>query len=223
MDKTPVLQPISDRARPPVRRAEAAVRREQILREAMHCFAERGFRGTTTRELAARVGITEAALYHYFPSKEALYGAIIDTKMAAPTLAEVLAEPARANDDRGVFGTLARIVLERGQADPQFMRILTFTALEGHELAEPFFAVRVRSLREFLAGYIERRIAEGAFRRVDPALAARAFLGMVFDHLSVRSVFQQDLSQHPIEEVVDTFVSIFLGGMQPEEKIDAGR
>jgi AcrR family transcriptional regulator len=220
MDKTPVLNPIPRRARPPVRRAEAAVRREQILREAMRCFAEKGFRGTTTRELAARIGITEAALYHYFPSKEALYGAIIDTKMAAPTLAEVLAEPARRGDDRGVFGTLARIVLERGQADPEFMRILTFTALEGHELAEPFFAVRVRTLREFLAGYIERRIAEGAFRRADPVLAARAFLGMVFDHLSVRSVFQRDEFAHPIDEVVETFVSIFLGGMAAKEKTD---
>ena len=49
----------------------------------MACFATSGFRGTTTRELAARVGITEAALYRYFPSKEALYGAIIDRKMGA--------------------------------------------------------------------------------------------------------------------------------------------
>jgi AcrR family transcriptional regulator len=215
-------------ARPLGRRAEAAVRREQIVREAMRCFADKGFRGTTTRELAARIGITEAALYHYFPSKEALYGAIIDSKMAAPTLAEVLAEPARRGDDRAVFGTLARIVLERGQADPDFMRILTFTALEGHELAGPFFEARVRTLLEFLAGYVERRIAEGAFRRVDPALAARAFLGMVFDHLSVRSVFNQ-VSAHSIEEVVDTYVSIFLGGMQerethrPGEKTDVGR
>jgi AcrR family transcriptional regulator len=223
MEDTPSYSPEPARARPPVRRADPSVRREQIVREAMRCFAEKGFRGTTTRELAARIGITEAALYHYFPSKEALYGAIIDSKMSAPTLAEVLAEPARRGDDRGVFGTLARIVLERGASDPDFMRILTFTALEGHELAEPFFAARVRTLREFIAGYIERRIAEGAFRRVDPALAARAFFGMVFDHLSVRSVFKQDVSQHPIDEVVDTYVSIFLGGMQPREKTDVGR
>ena len=134
-----------------------------------------------------------------------------------------LGDPDPRGDDRGVFGTLARIVLERGAADPDFMRILTFTALEGHELAEPFFAARVRTLRDFIAGYIERRIAEGAFRRVDPALAARAFFGMVFDHLSVRSVFKQDVSQHPIDEVVDTYVSIFLGGMQPREKTDVGR
>jgi AcrR family transcriptional regulator len=57
-------------------RATGTARREQILLEAMECFAENGFRGTTTRSLAERVGITEAALYRYFPSKESLYQGI---------------------------------------------------------------------------------------------------------------------------------------------------
>jgi AcrR family transcriptional regulator len=220
-DNTATRKAISDRRRPSGPRPSAAVRRAQILREAMRCFATNGFRGTTTRELAAGVGITEAALYHYFPSKEALYGAIVDTKMAAPPIVEALREAAARGDDRAVLEGLARGILERGQADPEFLRILTFTALEGHALAEPFFAARVRSLREFLAGYLGRRIAEGAFRRVEPALAARAFLGMVFDHLSARVVFRQDAASGPSDaEAVETFVSLFLGGIRVEGGAD---
>src|SRR5215510_13159753 len=60
-------------------------RRQRILVEATRCFAARGFAGTTTRELAAGAGVTEAALYRYFPSKEALYSALIDAKMATPS------------------------------------------------------------------------------------------------------------------------------------------
>jgi AcrR family transcriptional regulator len=223
MAKPPTPQPIPVRRRSPARRPQrpsAGVRRAQILREAMRCFATRGFRGTTTRELAARVGITEAALYHYFPSKEALYGAIVDSKMAAPPLSEALGTAAEARDDRALLEALARGILERGQADPEFLRILTFTALEGHALAEPFFAARVRSLREFLEGYLARRIREGAFRPVDPALAARAFLGMVFDQLNTRVVFQQDASSPALGEVVDTFVTLFLGGIRAREAAD---
>jgi len=215
--KPPLPQPISVRRSGPTqrpRRPSAAARRDQILREAMRCFATSGFRGTTTRELAARVGITEAALYHYFPSKEALYGAIVDSKMAAPPIAETLTGAAEAGDDRALLSGLARGILERGQADPEFLRILTFTALEGHALAEPFFAARVRSLHEFLAGYLARRIREGAFRPVDPALAARAFLGMVFDQLNARVVFQQDAASPATSEVVDSFVALFLGGIR---------
>jgi hypothetical protein len=73
----------------------------------------------------------------------------------------------------------------------------------------------VQRIREFVAGYVATRIAEGAFREMDPVLAARAFLGMVFDHLNVRLVLrQQEAYPHPLHEVVESFVQIFLGGMR---------
>jgi AcrR family transcriptional regulator len=64
--------------------ARPASRRDQILDAAMERFASAGFRGTTTREIASRVGLTEAALYRHFASKEALYSAIIARKIDAP-------------------------------------------------------------------------------------------------------------------------------------------
>jgi AcrR family transcriptional regulator len=190
-------------------------RRDQILDAAMQCFASAGFRGTTTREIASRVGLTEAALYRHFANKEALYAAIIARKIDAPDLTAHLEAAAAAGDDRAVLGGLARTLIERVEADPAFIRILLFTALEGHSLAEPFFAARVRRIREFLTGYIARRIEAGAFRAVDPVIAARAFLGMVSDYMNVRVVFQQQAAYpQPIEEVVETFVSLFLTGIR---------
>lgn len=197
------------------RRSTGEARREQILLEAMECFAENGFRGTTTRSLADRVGITEAALYRYFSSKESLYQAIVDRKMRAPELVALLAPAAERRDDRAVFGGLAREICRRMQEDPAFLRILFFTALENHALSAPFFASRVRRLREFVTDYVALRVAEGAFRPVEPALAARAFLGMVFDHMNGRIIFHQDEAlPETLDEVADAFTSIFLGGVQ---------
>jgi AcrR family transcriptional regulator len=192
----------------------ASSRRDQILDAAMQCFASSGFRGTTTREIAGRVGITEAALYRHFASKEALYAAIIARKIEAPDLTVHLEAAAAAGDDRAVLSGLARTLIERVEADPAFIRILLFTALEGHSLAEPFFAARMLRMREFLTGYIASRIREGAFRALDPVLAARAFLGMVSDYMNVRVVFRQQAAYpQPTAEVVETFVSIFLSGI----------
>jgi hypothetical protein len=122
-----------------------------------------------------------------------------------------------------VFGGLARALLEMVERDPTFLRLMLFSALEGHQLARPFQEKRVRRLREFLAGYIERRSKSGAFREIDPVLAARAFVGMVIDHLIVREVFAQH-AEYPQTnaQVAEAFVSIFLRGMRRDERERSG-
>lgn len=53
-----------------------AERKESILRSVRKVFADKGFRGITSRELAQAAGVSEALLFRHFPSKEALYSAI---------------------------------------------------------------------------------------------------------------------------------------------------
>src|SRR5512137_2403410 len=53
-------------------------RRTQILRIALRLFAERGIEGVGLRQIAEKVGIAQPALYHYFPSKDALVDSIIE-------------------------------------------------------------------------------------------------------------------------------------------------
>jgi len=197
----------------------ADVRRADILALAAKCFSTHGFVGTTTRDIARAVGITEAALYRYFPSKEAIYTAILDERLAADDLVAKFEDAARAGDDITVFGGLAHALLEMVERDPTFLRLMLFSALEGHQLARPFQEKRVRRLREFLTGYIEQRSRAGAFRELDPVLAARAFVGMVIDYLTVREVYGMH-AEYPQTnaEVTDSFVSIFLRGVRREER-----
>src|SRR6185503_18729995 len=55
-------------------------RRLQILRVAVSLFSERGFRGTTTKEIAHAAGVSEAMVFRHFATKEELYAAILDHK-----------------------------------------------------------------------------------------------------------------------------------------------
>jgi AcrR family transcriptional regulator len=59
-------------------------RRQAIIEAVKRIFAEKGFEGTTTRELAKAAGISEALLYNYFPSKESLYVAMLGACAEAP-------------------------------------------------------------------------------------------------------------------------------------------
>ena len=60
----------------PVARMSCEERKAAILQAARRVFAQKGFDGTTTRELAQAAGVSEALLYKHFPSKESLYVAM---------------------------------------------------------------------------------------------------------------------------------------------------
>lgn len=92
------------------------------------------------------------------------------------------------------------------------LRLLLFSALEGHELADMFFGKQHRVFYEYLAGYIQTRIKEGAFRKTDPLLAARAFIGMVVHHRLLHEIFEVPLHcSH--QEIVAAYVELFLQGL----------
>lgn len=71
-----------------LRRLSAEARKEAIVDAVQDLFAEKGFDGTTTRELAKAAGVSEALLYKHFPSKESLYAAMLDGCAKGPTFAE---------------------------------------------------------------------------------------------------------------------------------------
>lgn len=61
----------------PVRVSKADVSRERVLNAAAKLFAERGYAGTTMREVAKRVGLQAASLYYHYRSKEDLIEAVL--------------------------------------------------------------------------------------------------------------------------------------------------
>jgi AcrR family transcriptional regulator len=76
--------------------------RAAILEQATQLFADRGFEATTMQDLAARVGITAAGLYYYFPSKQVLLFEVLVAalrKVVSYIRAGVEAARARSGDD----------------------------------------------------------------------------------------------------------------------------
>jgi len=187
-------------------------RQASIIASAASLFAANGFKGTTTREIAKTAGISEALLFKYFPTKRALYAAILEERALISELLDVVEDAAKKRDDTRVFTLIASHRIRR-RADPSLLRLLLFSALEGHELSDMFFQKQHRMFYEYLSGYIERRIRDGAFRRVNPLLAARAFMGMITHHRLLHEIFRAPTDCSP-EEVVGTYVELFLHGLR---------
>lgn len=164
-------------------------RREQILQTAFDLFSQRGFSGTTTKDIARGSGVSEAMVFKHFSSKDELYGAILEAKKCADGLHEFpwesnepLLAAMKVKDDFGVFYHFALQALEKHQSDVAFMRLLFYSALEEHELAERFFGEFVGEIYKFLGSYVESRQKDGAFRKIDPRIIVRSFLGMLIHH-----------------------------------------
>ncbi len=200
-------------------RMTAEDRRGQILRGAMDLFAEKGFRGATTREIARHLGISEALMFKYFPSKEALYRAIIQKRTDGSEEMFFPKEAVQAKDDRQVFRSVASNLIARNTGDPTFMRLILYSALEGHELSRIFFETHVMGKTRLLADYIRQRIKEKAFRPVPPLLAARAFMGMIIHYVQFREIYgMKNLLKFSQKKAVQTFVDTFLNGLIGDSK-----
>lgn len=191
--------------------------RHEILKAAMELFAKKGFRGTTTRDLAAQAGVNEAIIFRYFINKTELYRAILEEKVhqGRDEHYKEVEQQAQSSDPRSFLEFMGNKILERNEKDSTFMRLLLLSALEEHELADMFLASV--AVRDPMVSYMERQMKEGTFRRVDPYLAARAFLGMFVCHVQMQEIFgEKKKREFDRSEVVKTFVSIFLAGMMSQ-------
>lgn len=149
---------------------KGVARRQEILDRAIEVFARRGSERTSLRAIAREVGVTHAALTHYFGSLEEL-------------LVAVYHESARRRSGGAELppdvtpGEMMRLSAAENREIPgmvQLYSMLVATALEeGHEAANAFATARFAQLRASLAERVRHNQAAGRIRAdLDPALVA---------------------------------------------------
>ncbi|MCK4727307.1 MAG: TetR/AcrR family transcriptional regulator, partial [Desulfobacterales bacterium] len=192
-------------------------RRTRIIDAALKLFADKGFSGTRTREIAELAEISETLIFQHFRTKADLYrealGALFSHHPVMPEVEEKMAK----KDDYDVFSTLALHVIRHNRQDRRIMRLAIFSALEGPHTADIF---RHRKeveppLPELLGGYIQQRIDEGAFKKVNAQIVGQLFVEAIFMYIADQ---EASISGPPLpfsaEEVVETLVRIFLDGLK---------
>jgi len=193
-------------------------RRLQILRIAMRLFSQRGFGGTTTKEIAMAAGVSEAMVFRHFATKKELYSAILDHKACLHDSMDphqVVAEAIARKDDRAVFEGLALDALNQHDYDPEFHRLLLHSALEEHELAQMFWEKFVTRVYRILGAYIRERQCDGAIIDVEPLVIVRAFVGMVIHHSLNNNLWDRKRSLLKISNEVAAreFANILMHGV----------
>ncbi len=197
-------------------------RRDQILQASVELFSKRGFAGTTTKEIAKMAGVSEALVFRHFSTKDELYNAILEGKSCQlgfmRTVSggnEELNKAIEAKNDKEVFYRIALDSMNAQQSDPRFMRLMLYSALEEHDLAERFFRESVSRIYEFIGKYIRMRQDDGAFKKIDPEIVVRAFHGMIVHHSLNNVLWNKRIKIVDItnEEAAREFTEIVLNGI----------
>ena len=201
-------------------RLPADERRRQLIEVAIDVFSRRGFSGTTTREIAAAAGVTEAIIFRHFATKEQLYTALLDYRRQDPRGLEWLASMQAQmdqNDDEGLIRGLIEKIIHVIREDAKFERVLLFAALEGHQLAAMYHQQFAHPLREMLRTYIERRQSEGALRSMNANAVLSAMAGMAQQYATHTHLCGYKDAGFEDEEAVETFTRIMMDGIRTEK------
>lgn len=188
--------------------------KNRILDEALVMFAERGYKGTNLRDLAARLELSKSALYKHYESKEAIWNALLDNMEAyyAQRFGSTDNLPATPASGEELF-RLTMGMISFTVYDPQI--ILTRKLLT----TEQFHDVRVRRLatKHFLEGtagiftiVFERMMANGVLKEGDPAMLAFSYTAPVSSlvHLCDREPDRRAEALQRIEAFVRYFISV---------------
>jgi TetR/AcrR family transcriptional regulator len=209
-----------NRPEPPPKQATRIQRknRKAILEAALQVFSAHGFRGSTIDRIAERAGLSKPNLLYYFPSKDAIYLAVLED-----TLEEWL-RPLRELDPAGdpiaEIGRYVAAKLEMSRTRPEASRLFANEILHGAPAIGEFLAGPLKALVDEKATVIASWVAEGRLRKTDPRHLIM-LIWAVTQHYAdfdaqVEAVLGADAAPgQRYRKAEETLLSVLLDGLRP--------
>ena len=160
---------------------------------AVETFASTGLAGTSVRDIAKRARIRVSTLYHYYPSKEALYHAVQE-RVHQQVRELVVTTLGHARDFRETAATAIRELFDFFLRNRAYVRLGYRTALEGRPgtLADDRIAERWRG---HIEGTLGPSQARGEVRDVDPVLLMLTIDALIHWHIIADGLYRRMLGK----------------------------
>jgi TetR/AcrR family transcriptional regulator len=192
-------------------------RKAAIVIAALECFARYGYEGASNRVIAQAAGLKSAALiYHYFPNKESLFMACMESITAIDRVQQTL-EGSHDDPPEVYLGRVAMIYLGTLREENIAKLIpMVFSASQSHPELLPIVFSRVqKAIILPMMRYLQHQMDVGRLRVVAPFVAAQQFFGPVVLRAMLRILAPGlPLQMPPDEEFVASLVSTYLDGMR---------
>ena len=187
--------------------------RDLILDEALRCFAERGYEGTSLNDIAAGVGIRRPSLLHHFGSKEVLYGDVFER-----ILSEWMERLDVAVAERASGWDKCELVIRSGfelfAENPDYVRVMRREALDGGSHLGVDLAAVLKPYVDEASRWFAEQMDQGVFRRHEPRQLLITGYGAVLTYFSDAPFIDgliegSALTTDKIAEHCDSVVALF--------------
>ena len=213
-----VPEDAADCSAPSRRAARRESRRDAILEVAARTFLEHGYAGTTMSGIAAQLGGSKGTLWSYYPSKELLFGAVLDRVTTAfreqLTLTLNADDPIETTLTKFCTKYLTKLTVPQSLA---LHRLVIGEATRFPEMGRIFYERAPWKTQELLASYLDQAMDRGELRRHDSFAAAQYLTALCIarSHQQLVTGVLDELPPERIREEVDDAVAIFLRAFRP--------
>lgn len=159
--------------------AKSVRQRERIIAAALEYFGQQGYHGTSMREIAREVGLSQAGLLHHFANKADLLIAVLDSR---DTLTGAMATAAVERTADPLAGLVAVVEDNAAQRElVQMFVVLSAEATDQQHPAHDYFRRRAQHVIELMRAGLQQALDQGSVRPgLDPDLAARQCQALMY-------------------------------------------
>ncbi|WP_072620779.1 TetR/AcrR family transcriptional regulator [Spirulina major] len=186
--------------------------RDRILQAALKLFARKGYDATTTKDLATAAGVAEGTLFRHFSNKKAILIEVA-TKGWVEILTDLLTELSEMGSYKAVAQVMRRRMLRMAESS-DLMRVCFMEAQFHPELRDRIQSDVITKMTDVAEAFFETAMEKGIYRRMNPKVVARVFLGMfAVAGFSDQTIMEPDASPEAMKEMAEGLADIFLNGV----------
>lgn len=182
-----------------------------ILDSAYELFTSQGYAATSMRQIAEKSDLALGSIYNHFPSKEALFKAIIETHHPLYLIMPLVLDAEGEGVDEYIRNAARRLVSGLGH-HPEFLNLMLTELVEFKGIHLPAVFEKIFPGVLIITSRLED--FQDEIRPFPPPLLMRAFVGLFFSYFITDMMIKDIMPAEMKENALNTFVDIFLNGIK---------
>ena len=165
----------------------------RILASAAGMFANFGYNGVSTRDIAAGAGVNEVTIYRHYSRKRDLYVAVLDAELQQVKLrGDRLAHIAEARDAKTALARTFELIRATLSNRQDLLRLMQYCSLEMGDDIDPLLRKHLGELVEVIARYLEPWVSKGELRCSSAKTLVLSLVAIILSHRTLHRLFAGD-------------------------------